>query len=128
MHRAILLLIAIVTVATVSARPQIVAHRGFHQEGGAARNSIEALQKAQEAGFEWVEIDINLSADGVPMAIHGVWHPNKQEGVHIQKSAKAEIQVHPLTNGEKVPTFEDFLLRGDRRPTYASAWSLASTI
>ena len=111
MNRLILFLVATATAVCVSAKPQIVAHRGFHQEGGAARNSIEALRKAQEAGFEWVEIDINLSTDGVPMAVHGMWHPNKQEGVHVQKSTKAEIQQHPLTNGEIVPTFEDILLQ-----------------
>ena len=117
MNRLILFLIAITAIISVAAKPQVVAHRGFHQEGGAARNSIEALQKAQEAGFEWVEIDINLSTDGVPMAVHGMWHPNKAEGVHVQKSTKAEIQAYPLANGEKVPTFEDFLLQVKRCKT-----------
>ena len=111
MKRIALLIIAVAATLTVVAQPQIIAHRGFHQEGGAACNSIAALQRAQEAGFEWVEIDINLSTDGVPMAVHGMWHPNKNEGVHVQKSTKAEIQQHPLTNGEVVPTFEDILLQ-----------------
>lgn len=111
MNRLILFLVAAVTTLSVAAQPQIVAHRGFHQEGGAPCNSIEALQRAQEAGFEWVEIDVNLSTDGVPMAIHGMWHPNKKEGVHVQRATKAEIQSYPLTNGEKVPTFEDILLQ-----------------
>lgn len=111
MKRLALLITAIVATLSVVAQPQIIAHRGFHQEGGAARNSIEALHKAQEAGFEWIEVDINLSADGVPMVVHGMWHPNKKEGVHVQKSTKAQIQEHPLTNGEKVPTFEEFLLQ-----------------
>lgn len=117
MNRLILFLITLAAVVGVTAKPQIVAHRGFHQKGGAASNSIEALRKAQEAGFEWVEIDINLSSDGIPMAIHGMWHPNKQEGVHVQKSTKAEIQQHPLTNGEIVPTFEDILLQAKRCKT-----------
>ena len=117
MNRLSILLVAILATLSVAAQPQIVAHRGFHQEGGAACNSIEALQRAQEAQFEWVEIDINLSSDGVPMAIHGMWHPNKFEGVHVQKSTKAEIQAHPLTNGEIVPTFEDVLLQAKKCKT-----------
>ena len=117
MNRLSILLVAILATLSVAAQPQIVAHRGFHQEGGAACNSIEALQRAQEAQFEWVEIDINLSTDGVPMAIHGMWHPNKFEGVHVQKSTKAEIQSHPLTNGEIVPTFEDVLLQAKKCKT-----------
>ena len=117
MNRLSILLVAILATLSVAAQPQIVAHRGFHQEGGAACNSIEALQRAQEAQFEWVEIDINLSTDGVPMAIHGMWHPNKFEGVHVQKSTKAEIQAHPLTNGEIVPTFEDVLLQAKKCKT-----------
>ena len=111
MKRFTLLIIALGCALSVVAQPQIVAHRGFHQEGGAACNSIEALKRAQEVGIEWVEIDINLSTDGVPMVVHGMWHPNKKDGVHVQKSTKAEIQKYPLTNGEKVPTFEEILLQ-----------------
>ena len=31
--------------------PKIVAHRGFHKSEGAARNSLNALKAAQEAGI-----------------------------------------------------------------------------
>ncbi len=109
MRRYYLFFALIALSLTAIAQPQIVAHRGYHQKDGAARNSIEALKMAQQAGFEWVEIDVNLSTDGVPMAVHGAWHPSKRDGVHVQRSTKAEIQEYLLSNHEVVPTFEDIL-------------------
>lgn len=49
-------------------RPIIVAHRGY-----AARfpeNSLEGFQAAVSAGARWVELDVQLSADGVPVVLH----------------------------------------------------------
>jgi glycerophosphoryl diester phosphodiesterase len=48
--------------------PQMVAHRGW-----AARypeNSLEALEAALEAGARFVEFDVQLSADSVPVLLH----------------------------------------------------------
>ena len=79
MKRAIFTIIAsMLTLSTVAQHklPEIIAHRGYHQEGGAPNNSIEALKMAQKEGFEWVEFDVNLTADGELLILHGPWHPN----------------------------------------------------
>lgn len=104
------LIFALIAVAfTTVAQPQIAAHRGFHQKDGAVRNSIEAVHDAHKAGFEWVEIDVTRSSDGVPMVIHGPWHPNRKDGIWVQNSTKAEIQSFLLDNGEVVPTLDEML-------------------
>ena len=109
MKRNILLILVLLITAVGIAQPKIVAHRGYHQKGGAARNSIESLKMAQQEGFEYIEIDVNLSSDGVPMVVHGPWYPSKKDGVHVQKSTKDQIQKYLLSNHEIVPTFEDML-------------------
>lgn len=50
--------------------PIIVAHRGY----AACRpeNTFAALDAAAAAGARWVEIDVQLSADGVPVVLHDV--------------------------------------------------------
>ena len=47
---------------------EMCAHRGL--SGQAPENSLSAFILAAEAGLPWVELDVQLSADGVPMVIH----------------------------------------------------------
>lgn len=49
-------------------RPQVVAHRGFSSI--APENTIASVKEALLAGADMVEIDVHLSADGVPVVIH----------------------------------------------------------
>lgn len=48
--------------------PIIVAHRGLHHDF--PENSLEAFRAAVDAGFEWVEFDIQQASDGTPVIIH----------------------------------------------------------
>ncbi len=48
--------------------PELIAHRGY-----AARypeNTLLALRAAVDAGARWLEFDVQLSADGVPILLH----------------------------------------------------------
>lgn len=47
---------------------QLVAHRGF--AGEYPENTIEALERAIELGLDKVEIDVQLTSDGVPVMLH----------------------------------------------------------
>lgn len=49
-------------------RPQLVAHRGYMQ--AFPENTLAALRGALEAGGHYVEFDVQLSRDGVPMVFH----------------------------------------------------------
>ncbi len=51
------------------ARPfTLIAHRGFSSR--APENTIAAFDLAIDAGFDNIELDAHLSADGVPVVIH----------------------------------------------------------
>lgn len=114
MRRLATLFIAIIIAMATSAQyktPQIIAHRGFHKAEGAAKNSLNALKAAQDAGFWGSECDINLSKDNELLVIHGDWHPAKNASpkVHVQRTNKAEIQAIPLASEEIVPTLDEYL-------------------
>ena len=44
------------------------AHRGF--SAAYPENTMLSFQKAREAGCHGIELDVHLSADGVPVVIH----------------------------------------------------------
>jgi len=48
--------------------PQLIAHRGYTRHF--PENTLLALERAVEAGAKFVEIDIQLSRDGVPVLYH----------------------------------------------------------
>lgn len=48
--------------------PRIIGHRGFPARY--PENTISGLVAAAEAGADGVELDVRISADGVPMVIH----------------------------------------------------------
>ncbi len=48
--------------------PQVIAHRG--SSGQAPENTLASLHLAGQQGIKWVEIDVMLSADGIPIIFH----------------------------------------------------------
>ena len=46
-----------------------LAHRGLHAPGGPVENTLEAFAAARDGGYG-VELDVHLSADGVPVVFH----------------------------------------------------------
>ena len=50
------------------ALPRVIGHRGAC--GLAPENTIASFRKAAELGVRWVEFDVHLSADGIPVVIH----------------------------------------------------------
>ena len=115
MKKTFILLVAVMIGISASAQlkaPKIIAHRGFHASEGAARNSLNALKAAQEAGFWGSECDLQLTKDGEVLVIHGPSHPNpenKKQKVNIHNSTKAKVQAYLLESGEMVPTLEEYL-------------------
>jgi glycerophosphoryl diester phosphodiesterase len=55
----------------MSARlPDLVAHRGYAKRY--PENTLPAVEAALRAGVSYIEVDVQLSADGVPMLMHDV--------------------------------------------------------
>jgi len=48
--------------------PRIIGHRGA--AGYAPENTIEAIHTAADLGIEWVELDVKLTKDEVPIVFH----------------------------------------------------------
>lgn len=83
-----------------------LAHRAFHDIGaGRPENSIEAVRAAIEAGYG-IEIDVQPSADGVPMVFHDyeLERLTGRAGRTTELSAEALGRL-PLLHGRKgIPT------------------------
>lgn len=120
MKKIISFAVAALTFVAVSAQPQVIAHRGFHQTDGSARNSLTALKKAQKLGIYGSELDVNLTKDGEILVLHGSMHPDKQtvkgdvERVNIQKSTAEQVKAIKLENGETVPTLDEYLAQAKK--------------
>ena len=91
------------------ARP--IAHRAYHDSAaGRPENSRAAVRAAIAAGYG-IEIDLQLSADGVPM----VFHDYDLDRLTVQKGALArktavELAAIPLLHGtEGIPTLAQVL-------------------
>lgn len=48
--------------------PTLIAHRGASAE--APENTLASIQRAIEIGVDFIEIDVRLSKDGIPVVIH----------------------------------------------------------
>src|SRR6185437_12399952 len=78
--------------------PQVIGHRGAMAY--APENTIASFREAKKRGAAWVEIDVKLTADGVPIVMH-------------DESLKRTMDVHRLVARTPcaelppaVPTFE----------------------
>ncbi len=50
--------------------PQLVAHRGYPRRY--PENTLQGIQAAIDAGARYVEFDVQITADGVPILMHDV--------------------------------------------------------
>lgn len=92
----------------------IAAHRGFWkcEEAKDSQNSIASLTQAQVNGFWGSECDIHLTKDGEII----VNHDDVIYGLKIADHSYAELSVHLLNNGEKRPTFDEYLTQTAKYP------------
>lgn len=92
-------------VRNFESRAHIVSHRGYWSKEGAARNSRAALRNAIELKTYGAETDIWFTKDNVLV----VNHDPSIDGVTIQDSNYDAIKDKKLSNGETIPTFDDYL-------------------
>ena len=75
-----------------------LAHRGLHTPDGPQENTLDAFAAARDAGVG-VELDVHVSADGVPVVHHDL---TLADGRPIGRVAAADLPAH-------VPTLADAL-------------------
>ncbi|OWA33004.1 glycerophosphodiester phosphodiesterase [Saccharibacillus sp. O16] len=93
-----------------------VAHRGF--SGAAPENTLAAIRLAAKMNdIDWIEIDVQLSSDGVPVVIHDFTLQRTTNGsgaVHQHtlqqlKQLDAGSWKSRLFKGEPIPTLDEVL-------------------
>jgi len=81
----------------------IIAHRGASAE--APENTLAAFQLAHDLGAAWVEFDVMLSQDGVPVVIHDMDLDRTTNGHgKVVDYTLEELQRLDAGKGEKIPT------------------------
>jgi glycerophosphoryl diester phosphodiesterase len=97
---------------------EIVAHRGGGRNTDflpASENSIELIMKAAAFGATGVEVDVQLTKDGVPVLYHDANINDRltqKPGIHgqIEDYSYAELQQEiKLKKGEQIPSLHDVL-------------------
>jgi len=89
---------------------QVIAHRGYWKCEGSAQNSISSLRNAHKAGVYGSEFDVQITADSVLI----VNHDNDFKGHVINLTLYEVIKDSLLSNGEKLPTLEEYLAAGKK--------------
>jgi glycerophosphoryl diester phosphodiesterase len=89
----------------------VVAHRGAWKEDKLPENSIAALRKAIKRKYMGSEFDVRMTADDVLV----VNHDPSFQGLEIEKVMYSQLLDHKLSNGEKIPTLEEYLLAGMKK-------------
>lgn len=102
------LVVAALVSFNISAQTKVVAHRGYWQTDGSAQNSLASLQKASEIDCWGSEFDVWITQDGVCV----VHHDADIEGIRIEDAKYEDIREMRLSNGEKLPTLEQYLWLG----------------
>ncbi len=90
------------------AKNTVVAHRGAFKKNNLPENSVVSLREAIRLGCTGSEFDVRMSADDSLIINHDP-HFNKLE---IEKSTYKELTAFSLSNGEKLPTLQEYLLAG----------------
>ena len=83
----------------------IIAHRGCWSGESTLPNSIAAFKKALAENIYGTEFDVYETADKTLV----VNHEAKYDGLNIRATAYSTLTATKLTNGEQIPTLEEFI-------------------
>ncbi|MBA2727251.1 MAG: hypothetical protein H0U49_03650 [Parachlamydiaceae bacterium] len=95
----------------------IIAHRGCSAE--APENSLASIKRAIEIGVNYIEIDIHLTKDLVPVVIHDpnlLRTTNQRSNLEVEKNDLAVLKAfdigswyHSDFHNERLPTLDEVL-------------------
>ena len=93
-----------------NAQTKVIAHRGYWKCEGSAQNSIASLTKAAEAKVYGSEFDVQMTKDREIV----VNHDDSIQGICIFDTPFAGLKALKLSNGETLPTLDDYLETGKK--------------
>ncbi len=89
-------------------RPVVIAHRGASRR--ALENSLEAFSLSLSDRADTIELDVRLSADGVPVVLHDDRTGRiARENLSVARCSAARLRRVRLKNGEPLPFLADVL-------------------
>lgn len=86
---------------------QLIAHRGGRAL--APENTLAAFRLAVAAGADWLEFDVQLSRDGVPVVFHDETLERAAGAGRVNERTLAELRALDAGAGEPIPTFAEVL-------------------
>lgn len=101
--------------------PKYIAHRGASAHF--PENTLLAIKKAKEMGASWIEFDVNVTKDNVPI----IFHDETLERIAKQKtilSALNYLELHAIDIGSWFSPY----YKEERIPSLQDVLSLASTL
>ena len=103
------------------ALPRVIGHRGA--AAAAPENTLVSLQKAKELGASWVEFDVKLTRDGVPILMH-------DERLERTTDGRGEVALTTLNDLQKLDAGGWFgpAFRGEPVPTLEAALALCAEL
>lgn len=99
----------------VQGRPLVFGHRGAPRQ--APENTLAAFRRAAELGADGIELDVHLSADGVPVVIHNTKVDATTDGTgYVSHLTRAQLKALDAGThfdaafaGERIPTLREVL-------------------
>lgn len=86
----------------------VIAHRGAWKTAGIPENSIASLRQAIKLNCTGSEFDVRMTSDEVLIVAHDTVY----NGHVIEETTYEELAKYKLSNGEKLPTLEEYILAG----------------
>lgn len=88
--------------------PQYIAHRGVPAR--VPENTIASLREAKRLGATWVEFDVMLTKDDIPIIMHD-WRLDRTTNGKgkVSELIASKIAALDAGNGERVPTLTEWL-------------------
>lgn len=101
--------------------PAIIGHRGA--KANAPENTLAGLRRAHEEGARWVEFDVKLTADGVPILMH-------DETLDRTTDGRGPVRARTIDEIRRLDAGAWFgkVFRGERVPTLVEALDLLAAL
>jgi glycerophosphoryl diester phosphodiesterase len=97
------------TIPPAERRVLRIAHRGA--SAYAPENTLAAIARAAGLGADMVELDVQISADGVPVILHDADLARTTNGTGmVWERALSELKKLDAGGGQQIPTLEEAIL------------------